>query len=143
MGFKLGFDEQRVKPDFQPSTVRRLGGLEEASRTGEDGLLRIVLLAVAPLGTWLIWDLLRMGPSLMPEIILDGVIVPAHPEIEERIPCEPWYKTAFAGTGLHFAGATLCTVVLVSAGHSAGCSRIITTIRHAFGSLPPVPTRRG
>jgi len=73
-----------------------------------------LLLAIMTVGTWLIWDLLRMGPALIAEIILDGVLVPTYPEIKERMPYEEWYKTAFVSTGLHFAAAALCTVVLVT-----------------------------
>jgi hypothetical protein len=78
-------------------------------------LAEFVLMTVVTVGTWLIWDLLRMGPELMAEIILDGVLVPTYPEIEGRMPSEAWYKTAFASTGLHFTAAALCTVVVVAA----------------------------
>jgi hypothetical protein len=86
----------------------------QGSNQGGGVLLGYLLLTIMTVGTWLIWDLLRMGPGLMAEIILDGVIVPAYPEIKERMPYEAWYKTAFINTGAHFAGAALCTVMLVT-----------------------------
>jgi hypothetical protein len=87
----------------------------EASRyqTQRD-LLGFLCRVIATAGTWLIWDLLRMGPALMAEIILDGVVVPIFPEIQDRMPCEPWYKTAFLSTLVHFLAAAVCTVVLVT-----------------------------
>lgn len=89
-------------------------GWESNRYQNSNPLLGFVAMTVVTVGTWLIWDLLRMGPGLMAEIILDGVLVPTYPEIKERMPYEAWYKTAFVSTGLHFVAAALCTVVVVT-----------------------------
>jgi hypothetical protein len=81
---------------------------------GQDALPALLMLAIASVGTWLIWDLIRMGTPLMAEIILDGVIVPIYPEIKNRMPSNPWYETAFFSTTLHFAGAAFITIVCVT-----------------------------
>jgi len=91
-------------------------GWESTRYSGQEGgaFFELIVLTVVTIGTWAIWDLLRMGPGLMAEIILDGVVIPTCPQIAERMPSpEPWYKTAFASTGLHFFGAAVCTLVLV------------------------------
>jgi hypothetical protein len=76
---------------------------ERYGSSNDGGLAGFLLLIIVTVGTWLIWDLLRMGPALMAEIILDGQIVPANPSLLDRLPTsEPWYKTALLNTGLHF-----------------------------------------
>jgi hypothetical protein len=79
-----------------------------------NNLLGMFILACVTLGTWIVWDLLRTGPALVAEIILDGVIVPTYPEYSDRLPSEPWYKAAFLNTAPHFASAALIAILLAT-----------------------------
>jgi hypothetical protein len=82
-------------------------------------LLGFVVLTIATLGTWTIWDLLRMAPALVAEIIVDALLVPAHPALADRMPpTYPWWKNAFASTALHFLAIGLCVAGVLAVGET-------------------------
>jgi len=53
----------------------------QSGQNNGGGVIVIILLILLTAGTWLVWDLLRRAPALMAEVILDGIIAPAHPEM--------------------------------------------------------------
>lgn len=92
--------------DRVDGALRHMWNSRQGGGTPQGQFAGIFFLIILTVGTWLIWDLLRMGPALLAEIILDGDILPANPALSDRLPIsEPWYKTALLNTGLHFISA--------------------------------------
>jgi hypothetical protein len=80
---------------------------------GGGALLGIFLLTIGTVGTWTIWDLLRMARALVAEIIVDGILVPACPHLADRMPTGSWWKNVFTSTTVHFFAAGFCATGVV------------------------------
>jgi Flp pilus assembly protein TadB len=117
---QLGEQDDRNMSEKIDRIVKKVweGGRNQHGDRGDPqaNLLAFVVLTIATLGTWTIWDLLRMAPSLVAEIIVDGVLVPAHPALGDRMPSYPWWKNAFASTALHFFAIAMCVTGLFAVG---------------------------
>ena len=107
--FEIGFwDRTENRQAFAESCQR------EAVRCGST-LLSTPLspfvflgLGVVTLGMWLLWDLVKSGPTLLAEAFVDDVFPRRHPRLAEPMHTEPWLQNAVIATCIHFAGFAIC-----------------------------------
>jgi hypothetical protein len=67
-------------------------------------LLTLLLLGALTLGSWLIWDLIRTGATLLAETILDAEVVPSRRDLLNSISHLDWRTEAFGLTAAYFGG---------------------------------------
>lgn len=75
-----------------------------AGRAMGNNILTLLLLGGLTLGCWLIWDLIRTGPTLLAETIFDAEVVLSRSELMTRVTHRDWRSEAFGLTGIHFGG---------------------------------------
>ncbi len=77
-------------------------------------LIGLVLVVLVTVGTWLVWQLIRYGPTLFSELIFDEFLLRKMPGLSARASVQPALGNALAATGIHFVG--FATVVLLLGG---------------------------
>ena len=108
--------ERRPAPGLK--SPARISAENELSRgigkiAGQPGGVFIIMALIAiTVGTWLAWDLIRLGPSLLTDTMIDGVIVPARPQMAAGIASEPWQRNLASSTFFHFIGMALMAIVV-------------------------------
>ncbi len=85
---------------------------EMGRATGGGGVFVIIILLVVSMGTWLAWDLIRLGPTLLAETMIDGVLVPAEPRLALHMDSDRWLKNLAPSTGFHFMGLAFAGLML-------------------------------
>jgi hypothetical protein len=104
----------RYESDFRRSIRAGLsGGNQGGSCTGGNsggaaGLPILITLGLLTLGTWLLWNLVKQGPTLLAETVVDEVFPRRHPQAAASVHTEPWLQNTLAVTGFHFIGFALC-----------------------------------
>ncbi len=97
----------------EPSFVER-GFSEGFSRMdGPEAFFVMIVLFVATCGVWLLWDLIRMGPTLLTEMIIDADLVAANPALLQRFSSGNWFKNAMDATAIYFFGLSMITCLLM------------------------------
>ena len=86
-------------------------GLRSGTQQGGGGLPGLLVLGCLTLGTLLVWDLIRIAPTLFAETILDGPVARRDPSLAGRLELENWRQNAFGSTAVHFLGLALVSVV--------------------------------
>ena len=82
---------------------------EASSRdVGKGGLPAVLAIGLLTLGTWLLWDLVKSGPTLIAEVFVDGIFPRRHPRLAEPVHTEPWLQNAVIATCVHFGGLAFC-----------------------------------
>jgi hypothetical protein len=59
---------------------------------------------------WLAWDLIRRGPGLLADTVIDGVLIPERPQMAASMACSSWQKNLASSTFAHFAGMALMAI---------------------------------
>ena len=80
--------------------------------TGGGGIFVIVILLAVSMGTWLLWDLTRLGPTLLAETMIDGVLVPAEPRLARQMHSGHWLKNIGPACYFHFVGLAFAGLLL-------------------------------
>lgn len=99
-------------PDSPWQRGFRSGMQSGLQQGGPMALPALLIIGLLTLGTWIVWDLLRLSPMLLAETILDGAVAEAEPDLAHRMPIENWRSNALAGTAFHFISLAVVIVVL-------------------------------
>ena len=89
-------------------SFRETGSREFGKAVGNGGLPALLGIGLLTLGTWLIWDLVKSGPTLLAEAFVDGVFPRRHSRLAEPMHTEPWLQNAVIATCIHFVGFAIC-----------------------------------
>lgn len=84
---------------------RELG--QSLGRAMGSNVLTLLLLGGLTLGCWLIWDLIRTGPTLLAETIFDADVVSSRLQVITTVTHRDWRWEAFGLTGIHFGGLAI------------------------------------
>ena len=89
-------------------SFRERGSDEMWNAAGKGGLPSIFAMGLFTLGTWLIWDLVKSGPTLLAEAFVDGTFPRRHPRLAAPMHTEPWLQNTIIATCIHFGGLAFC-----------------------------------
>ena len=107
--WEIGFwDRTENRQAFARSFSReaaRCGGRLIATPFGPVALLA---LGIVTFGLWLLWDLIKSGPTLLAEAVVDDAFPRRHPRLAEPVHTEPWLQNAVIATCVHFGGLAFC-----------------------------------
>ncbi len=107
-------DEAMEREDFADTGFPSEESLSQFFRktsseaAGKGGLPAVLAIGLLTLGMWLIWDLVKSGPTLLSEAFVDGVFPRSHPRLAEPLHTEPWLQNAVIATCVHFGGLAFC-----------------------------------
>ncbi len=101
-------ENRELDPKMQKSIS---DGIRSGLQQGPQGA-GLLVVGIITLGTWLIWDLIRNGPTLLAETVIDGELVPRYPALARQIPSDHWLKNAFIMTCVHFLGLSVAAWTL-------------------------------
>ena len=88
-----------------------------------------LLLGALTLGVWTLWELIRFGPTLLADIIIDSEAVASTPSLAMRIPSENWFRSALGETYLFFLSLAFAAFV---AGQTIPFFEALAAYRHAM-----------
>ena len=89
-------------------SFRETGSREMGKAVGNGGLPAMLGIGLLTLGTWLIWDLVKSGPTLLAEAFVDGTFPRRHPRLAAPMHTEPWLQNTIIATCIHFGGLAFC-----------------------------------
>lgn len=92
-------------------------GLNALSHSGNALIMAIPLmiaLTLVTFGSWIVWQLITYGPTLLAEMIVDGCLIRKFPKIEQLFPLDDWKTNAFLATSIHFVALTITIWILGS-----------------------------
>ena len=84
----------------------------ESGKLGGGGLPVTLFLAALTLGCWTIWQMIRSGPSLLTNVIIDGEAVPSSSALATRIDREHWFSSAIGQTYPYFLALAFAAFLL-------------------------------
>ncbi|MGC3990414.1 MAG: hypothetical protein QM796_12175 [Chthoniobacteraceae bacterium] len=90
-------------------------GFDNGMRTPNSGgyaSIGTVFIILVSLGTWLVWDLARLGPNLLAETILDKCWDKSHSTLAQKVSTEKWWPNIMIATAMHFLGLALVALLL-------------------------------
>ena len=75
-----------VPPDEESflRSLRESSSREMSRAAGKGGLPAVLGIGLLTLGMWLIWDLVKSGPTLLAEAFVDGVFPRRHPRLDRK-----------------------------------------------------------
>ena len=115
----LARDESMLRQEFFPVTSPGSTNYREVfwrtfgRESGKLPLPILLTLGAATLGLWLLWDLLRLGPTLFAEALVDDAFPRCHPQIAEPVHTEPWLINFLGSTAIHFGGFACCASFVI------------------------------
>ncbi len=102
--------ESSWKQDFETGAWQGVrAGLQQG---GAANPLVLVILTALTLGSWLIWELIRSGPSLIAEVMIDAELVKAEPTLAIKIITHRWLPETLGATAFHFFGLSVVAFLL-------------------------------
>ncbi|HSI12635.1 MAG TPA: hypothetical protein VK961_11355 [Chthoniobacter sp.] len=84
----------------------------EAGKAAGAALPVVLLLGALTLGCWTIWQLIRSGPNLLTNVIIDGEAVPSSGVLATRVQRENWFSATLGETYLFFLSLAFAAFVL-------------------------------
>jgi len=89
------------------------GGLQQngVGRIGAVPWVLFIMVAVT-IGTWLVWELIKGGPKLLANTIIDSELVPSQPKLVFKMETYKWFPETLGATALHFLGLALAAFLL-------------------------------
>jgi len=91
-------------------------GIQSGGAQSGGGLIAalpvFIILALGTLGGWLVWQIIRLGPDLLSEAILDLHLAQTNPRLAEVTSLESWHKNAFTLTAIHFVILAVIALLL-------------------------------
>lgn len=88
-------------------------GFRSGMQQGGGGSLFFgMILAAITLGGWLVWELVRGGPRLLADTMIDAELVRSHPQLFEKVITYPWMAELFGATAIQFVGLTIAAFLL-------------------------------
>ena len=107
--FDIGFwDRTENRQAFAESFQREAASFGGRLISTPFGPFVLLGLGVATLGMWLLWDLVKNGPTLLAEAFVDDAFPRRHPQFAEPMHTEPWLPNAVIATCVHFVGFAFC-----------------------------------